>query len=106
MSRHTRPYEGARVVARVTGIIRPGFGDWDGSRATVTLHEGQASHGYRTGYQHVPQRWVTVTVEGSKVPRGEGRHCWRYSGKRYAQALADFEKIAADFRRECIEVTT
>ena len=97
MSRHTLPYEGATVMRRESGTIRSG--PRAGQSVEATLHDGLASHGFRTDYQHVPKRWVLLRIraEGRTVER----RCWAYSGKRWPLADTDYEKIAKDIREEC-----
>jgi len=70
-----------------------------GGRAEVTLHDGFASQGYKTGYQVKPTRWLQAeafTVEGKRF----ARQCWRYSGKRYGVADAHWKKLCSSLAIE------
>ncbi|TMK74728.1 MAG: hypothetical protein E6G45_14480 [Actinobacteria bacterium] len=66
-----------------------------GESVRVTLYDGQASHGYRTNYQHVAQAWLVLTRSWQDNTWQSRRSVTRYSGKRHAQARVDFDSVVA-----------
>lgn len=97
MSRHTRPLEGATVMQSHEAIVP--MGPWKDATARVRLYDGLASAGYRTDYNAVPKRWVTLLVlatDGKVL----ARECWSYTGKRWDKAHADYCRIVGDMTRE------
>jgi hypothetical protein len=65
-----------------------------GALAELALHDGMASAGFRTDYQRVPKRWVTLKVTGGPLVKPE-RQCWSYSGGRWDAAEHNYAELRA-----------
>lgn len=63
-----------------------------GKNARFARYEGYASDGYASDYQRRPCAWMSCWVEGSKRV-----HTWRFGGKRFAQADAEYTKMLMQF---------
>ena len=84
----------AVVVATMT--IPNGHPEYAGECQRITLYEGSASHGYKTGYQHVPERWTEAVRSWQNPTDWRRRDVYRYSGRRYAVALSDWRALEAE----------
>lgn len=92
MSARVRPYKGARLVASYTCERLPS-GRWEGQSGTVRLWEDYGSQGYKSGYEQVPLAWLEIETSGGM------RQCWRYSGKRTAEAAKHYAKNVAELQK-------
>jgi hypothetical protein len=88
----------AKLVANAGGPVTKGR--HAGHSITVALYEGEASQGYKSGYERVPTKWLEVVV---REPRGVSsrivsRYCTQYSGHRLAQAERDYRTNVANLQ--------
>ena len=95
MSRHTSPYKGATCIRTIDATITAECEN-KGAYAIVSLYDGLASHGWRTGYERIPKRWLTlrVTRDGKVLVK----QCWSYSGARWDKAENDWRHLAENLR--------
>lgn len=81
----------ARVVAHASATIP--VGPNTGKAYEATVHAGESSQGYKSGYDRIPHRWLTIRVAGRAIG------CWQYSGARIARADRDYRASVVELTR-------
>lgn len=105
MSRFTYPYKGATLVRSMDATI--GTGPHAGAPIRLELWDGMASHGFRTGYQARPKRWLVLQADTLKDERGRGyRRCWAFSGNRFDKADAEWRRCVSDLELSQLQAVT
>jgi len=88
---------GADLLRRKRGTMTRG--PEKGREVVVELYEGTTSHGYKSDYKSVRTRFVRWRVlQDNRKWRSRS---WRFTGRRFEEAEAEFEKVAA-----LVEATT